>query len=142
MPSGSGLPPALPTGPYVFDSSSLIDVERSRNLRKIPVEPGAVVIPQRVFSEVNKPGTPIATWLRRNRLAPTQFLPDEGSHYLRLKRDHTGLGDGEAAAIAIAVQRRGTVVTEDRLATTIAEAQGARCVNTEGYFREVLPQLI
>ena len=134
--------PAAPRPPYVFDSSSLIDLERANTLRRIPVEPGLVVIPQRVFSEINKPRTPIATWLRRNGLRPAQFqTPEEVTLYLTLRRVYPGLGDGEASAIAIASGRAGTVVTGDRLARIAAEGTEVRWVGLDQYFREVVPKL-
>ena len=128
--------------PYIFDSSSLIDLERSNTLPRIPVEPRYVIIPQRVYTEVNKPRALIATWLRRNSLRSAQFqTPAEGSLYLELRRQHPGLGDGEASAIAIAHHRNGTVVTEDRLARRVADTTETRWIGLEQYFQGVVPRM-
>ena len=61
--------------------------------------------------------------------------------YLGLRRQHPGLGDGEASAIAIAQNRNGTFVTEDRLARRVADTLGVRWIGLEQYFQEVVPSM-
>ena len=61
--------------------------------------------------------------------------------YLGLRRQHPGLGDGEASAIAIAHHRNDTVVTEDRLARRVADNAGVRWVGLEQYFQEIVPRM-
>jgi len=57
---------------YVFDSSSLIQLERSNGLRRLPGVPGKwLVIPSRVAKEVGRTAAPPATknWLESGKLA-------------------------------------------------------------------------
>lgn len=107
--------------PYIFDASSLIELERANLLRRIATGPPEVVIPQQVYREVDKDGSRIASWLYTNRVPFTRLhTSDENRLFLRLIQDYRGLGYGEAAVIAIAAMRNGTAVTEDRLAQRVA----------------------
>ena len=71
---------------YVFDSSSLIKLERSHNLRHLPDLPGSwLVVPSRVAKEVKK-GASAATkrWLEEGKVA-NFVVGSEGQLFMRLR---------------------------------------------------------
>ncbi|MCJ7619885.1 MAG: hypothetical protein MUP64_06680 [Anaerolineae bacterium] len=73
---------------YVFNASSLINLERARSLRVLDklAQNQRLVIPDRVAREVNAPRKPLENWLRRNRRSVTDLLPQESSLYLQYLR--------------------------------------------------------
>ena len=128
----------MPLPAYVLDSCSLIHLERSSDLRRLPPAETRMFVPDRVVREVNKPKTRLATWLRVNRRVVTRLLPEEGRLYLRFVRD--GLDDGESAALAMALHREATLVTDDRAARAMASGMQVRSIETRVYLVEVLPE--
>jgi predicted nucleic acid-binding protein len=69
------------------------------------------------------------------------MLPEEGTLYLQFRVQlETWLDDGEAAALAIAVHRNATLVTDDAAAQRKAETHGVRWLNTQGFLQEALPR--
>jgi len=126
---------------YVLDSSSLIHVERSSDLRKLPPPNVRLFIPDRVAREVNKPRQPLERWLQRHYSLVTRMLPDEGRDYLTFRiQPETKLDDGEAAALAVAVNRDAALVTDDMAAQRKAASHGVRCLGTTDFLREAVPK--
>jgi predicted nucleic acid-binding protein len=104
---------------YVFNASSLINLERTKSLRVLEqlAQNRRLVIPERVAREVNAPRKPLENWLRRNRKSVTGLLPQESTLYLKyLRQRHPMIHDGEAAALAVAAHRGCTLVIDDRSA--------------------------
>ena len=131
MANGRSGPPI-----YVFDSSSLIHLERRRRGLDILSQLGdQVVIPSPVATEVRKPRTGLRDWLRRNQRCITGFLPQEGAIYLSMQV-RASLGRGESAAIAIALHRRAVLVTEDKPAIDVARSQNVECISVEQLIEE------
>jgi len=131
----------MPPSPYVLDSCSLIHCERSSDLRKLPPPDARLFVHDRVKREVNKPGQPLERWLRRYPGVVTRMLPEEGTLYLQFRVQlETRLDDGEAAALAIAVHRNATLVTDDAAAQRKAAAHGVRCLSTQDFLQQVLPR--
>jgi predicted nucleic acid-binding protein len=119
----------------VFDAASLIGLEDRRRLKRLTQLGARVKIPLRVQREVAKPGTALRHWLERHPNTVIHFnLPREEDMYLDLLRDHPGLGDGEAQAIAIAYVRGWTLVTEDKLPTRIATDLEIPVINVDKLF--------
>lgn len=125
------------SGLYVFDSSSLIQLERGGNLLVLTKLAERTIVPQRVAREVNQPRTPLERWLRENPRSVTPFLPQEGSLYLALLRQPE-IHDGEAAAIAIALHREATLVTDDVPARRKAAGRAVPCVGTQEFLAKPL----
>lgn len=114
---------------YVFDASSLINMERSRKIGKLK---GQVLIPEKVAIEINQPNTPLHRFISRFHQVITQFQNNEKEEYLSI-RSQVGIDDGEAAAIAIAIKRKLPLVIEDRKGKTKAENHGIKTLSWE-YF--------
>jgi predicted nucleic acid-binding protein len=113
--------------PLVCDSSSLIDLERSKELRVLSYV--AVLIPSKVAEEVNQRGSLLAAWLRDNRASVKRPLDQEGGLYLRLLRDsRPRIDDGEALAIAMASHRNLELMIEDGAGRLAAERIGVHCL--------------
>lgn len=123
----------LPAALYVFDATCLIEFERTHALAFLSDLGTRVCIPSRVAREVNKPNTPLERWLQKNPGVVKRFVPgsQEEEIYYRLTIDSgSRLGDGEAAAIAMALNRSGLLVTDDRAASEVAQALGVACITT------------
>lgn len=136
---------------YVFDASSLIDLENSRELGLLSELGSLVVVPSRVAKEVNRRGTPIHRWFqggigrgrrRRERRRVADFVvPAEGGLFLRLKQQHPYLSDADIQGIVMAHQRNATYVVEENAATRVAEGLGIRCLRAQEFIDEVRPRL-
>lgn len=101
---------------YVFDSSSLINIERSgrRNMKRLRDRIGAVLIPEKVAQEIYQPNTPLQRLLDSypQVSSPLQDTAEE-EQYLRI-RSQDGIDDAEAAAMAIALNRQMPLVIDER----------------------------
>jgi predicted nucleic acid-binding protein len=121
----------------VFDSSSLIKLERSHELRHLPSPGNFLVVPSRVAKEVSRKGAPEATikWLKRGSVA--DFVAgSEGQLFMRLRQQETLLSDPDIQGIVIAHHRRGTYVVEERAARRVAERLGVKCLNAQEFLQE------
>jgi len=98
---------------YLFDSSSLINIERNKKMTILRRRRGEVLIPEKVAVEVNQPNTPLHRFISKFYQVVTQFKNDEEQEYLRV-RSQIGIDDGEAAAIAMAIKRRIRLVIDDK----------------------------
>jgi predicted nucleic acid-binding protein len=126
---------------YVFDADCLIELERRRALDVLTRLGDRVCIPTRVAREVNQPRTPLQRWLKENPGVVRRFVPgsDEEVIYYRLTLEQgPRLGDGEAAAIAMAGHRRAILVTRDRASTQAAVGLGVRCVDLERFLGQAI----
>jgi predicted nucleic acid-binding protein len=126
---------------YVFNASSLINLERAGSLRVLDklAQNQRLVIPDRVAREVNAPRKPLENWLRRNRRSVTDLLPQESSLYLQyLRQTHPKIHDGEAAALAVAAHRGCTVVVDDRSALQKAAEHNIPHLTSGAFLRRLL----
>jgi predicted nucleic acid-binding protein len=114
--------------PYVFDSSSLIQVEQLGLMALLRQVSSSVIVPRRVANEIGKRrAMPLATWLASHWDCVTEFATSaEGEPYLRLRRQ-LEIHDADAAAIAVARCRGKGLVVEDRAARQKAENHSVRC---------------
>lgn len=115
---------------YLFDSSSLINIERHKKMTSLRRRKGSVLIPEKVAYEVAyHPQVPSKAPLRKLILKHpelvAQFQNNEEEEYLRV-RSQVGIDDGEAAAIAIAIKRRLSLVIDDKKGKEKAENHGVQ----------------
>ncbi len=86
---------------------------------------GEVLIPEKVAVEVNQPNTPLHRFISKFHQVVTKFQNNEEEKYLRV-RSQVGIDDGEAAAIAIAIKRRLSLVIDDKKGKEKAENHGVQ----------------
>ena len=138
MPNASDVDAAVV---YVFNASSLINLERNKSLRVLEqlAQSRRLVIPDRVAREVNAPRNPLESWLSRNRKTVTGLLPEEGTLYLQyLRQTHPKIHDGEAAALAVAAHRGCTVVIDDRSALQKAAEHNISHLTSGAFLQRLL----
>lgn len=124
---------------YVFDSSSLINLERSRELKRLSIPGISLIIPSRVAKEVSRGASPLATWLKKGKVA--NFVVDsENQLFMKMRLEEQLLSDADIQGIVIANQRKATYVLEEKAARRVAENLGVRCLNTKDFLREFLGQ--
>lgn len=123
----------------MLDATTLIHFERSGDLSRLPPPDARLFIPQRVAREVNKPGTRLERWLRRNAQLVVMMLPEEGRRYLEFLRQPE-IHDGEAAALATALHRNAHLVTDDVAAQRKAASHGLRWLQTADFLQEAIPR--
>ena len=124
---------------YVFDSSSLIELERSHDLRHLSPPGNFLIVPSRVAKEVNKRGSPLATWLKKGRVA--MFVAtSEHELFYRLTLQAQGLSDADIQGIVITHHRRGKYVVEENAARRMAENLGLSCLSAKEFLSEFLPK--
>ena len=116
---------------YILDASSLINIERHEKVNLLKKRKGSVIIPEKVAYEVAyHPLIPSDSLLRKFvRKYPelvVQFQNNEEEEYLRI-RSQVGIHDADAAAIAVAIKRRLSLVIDDKKAKEKAKNHG---VNT------------
>jgi len=104
--------------PIVADSTSLIALERIDALTVLPAMFEPVLIPPEVEHEFGA----AYPWLKVE--VPTNQALVSSLKLL--------LGDGEAAAIALASQHRLPIILDDRQARTVARQLGLRVIGTVG----------
>lgn len=115
----------LPLFQYVFDSSSLIFIERARLLGRLRKRHTEIILPEKVAEEVRQPGSPLKNFLKRYASVVVSFSGPEEEKYLEI-RAQPGIDDGEAAAMAIALVRRVTLVIEDKKGRQKAQNHGVQ----------------
>lgn len=120
--------------PYVFDSSSLINIERGKKMTILRRRKDEVLIPEKVAAEVNQPNTPLHRFVSNFRETITQFEKDEEEEYLRV-RSQVGIDDGEAAAIAIAIKRHLLLIIDDRKAKEKADKHGVQTLTWDDFVK-------
>ena len=112
---------------HVFDSSSLIEIERKRHMNDLRRRRSEVVLPEKVANEVGTKGTPLFGFIAHYPEVVSAFDSAEESAYLQI-RSQVGIHDGEAAAIAVASVRRIPLVIEDKRGRTKAASHGVGCL--------------
>ncbi len=135
--------PVLQPSCYVFDTSSLIKLERSIGLHHLPDYPGKwLIVPSKVAKQLNSEGAPKQTrkWLNNGKFA-TFSVNSERVLYMRICVQERLLEDPDVQGIVIAHHRKGTYVVEEELATRVARRLGVRTINTEQFLEEVMPHL-
>jgi predicted nucleic acid-binding protein len=128
---------------YVFDTSSLIKLERSFGLNHMPDYPGKwLVVPSKVAKELGSEGAPKETkrWLINGKTA-TFSGNSEKALYMMLRVQEKLLEDPDIEGIVLAHHRDGTYVVEEELASRVAQRLGIRTLKTEGFLGEVVPHL-
>ena len=95
-----------------------------RDLRR---RAGELMLPKKVAEEVMQPGTPLKRFLEAHREVIVTFRPQEENEYLRVLKQ-PGIDEGEAAAIAVALNRELPLVVEDRRGRAKAENHGIKCL--------------
>jgi predicted nucleic acid-binding protein len=118
---------------YVFDSSSLIEIERNGKTGKLRRLRGEVLLPKKVAEEVAQPGTPLRRFISRYSDIISSFQPNEEEEYLRI-RSQIGIDDGEASAIALALNRNLPLVIEDIRGRTKAQNHKVECLHWQEFF--------
>ena len=139
----------LPSPPpcYVFDASSLIELERridGRGLRDMPDRPGKwLVVPSKVAKQVDSQGAPGETrnWLAYSKPA-TFTSSEEARMFMRIRVQERLLEDADIEGIVIAYHRKGTYVVEEGKAKAIAKNLGIRCISGITFLSEVQPPLL
>jgi predicted nucleic acid-binding protein len=119
---------------YVFDAACLIELERRNALALLTNLGDRVCIPTPVKREVNKRGTGLERWLAAHPRSVKRFVPgsrEEEIYYRLTSEPGPLLGDGEAAAIAMAVNRSAVLVTDDKAAMDVGRAYGVDCMSTD-----------
>jgi predicted nucleic acid-binding protein len=117
---------------YLFDSSSLINIERSKKMTVLRKRRGEVLIPEKVAAEVNQPNTPLHRFISKFYQVVIQFQNNEEQEYLRV-RSQIGIDDGEAAAIAMAIKRQLPLVIDDKKGREKAENHGVRILSWQDF---------
>lgn len=121
---------------YVFDADSLINLEKSGALRHLRPPTSAIVVPQCVAREVRQPGSALQRWLSSYPRVVSQFATtEERTLYAALVGD-PALGQGEAAAIAMARERGAMLVMDDTYAQRIAREYGVSLIGTEEFLQQ------
>ena len=135
--------PVLQPSCYVFDTSSLIKLERLDGLHHMPDYPGTwLVVPSKVAKQLDSEGAPKETkkWLNNGKAA-TFSGNGEKVLYMTLRVQEKLLEDPDIQGIVIAHHRKGTYVVEEELASRVAQSLGVRTLKTEKFLEEVTPHL-
>jgi predicted nucleic acid-binding protein len=101
--------------PKVFDASSLIEIERAKQIKSLRPRRDEVIFPRPVADEVRKGRSPLRRFIEKYPEVVTDLSPAEQRRYLELRRD-PNIDKGEAAAIAMAESRRYPLVIDDKRA--------------------------
>ena len=122
---------------YVFDSSSLIFIERNKYVIQLRRRHSEVILPEKVAEEVKQPESPLETFLDHYPSVVTPFTSSEEELYLQI-RGQAGIHDGEAAAITLALSRGILLVIEDKRGRTKAENHNIRCLTWQEFLHGAL----
>jgi predicted nucleic acid-binding protein len=119
---------------YVFDASSLINIERHKKMGELRRRKGGILIPEKVAVEVNMPNSPLHKFISKYPTVVTSFQKTEEREYLRV-RSQVGIDDGEAAAIAISSNRRLPLVIDDKKGQTKAGNHGIKTLSWQDFLK-------
>lgn len=119
---------------YVFDASSLINIERHKKMGELRKRKGGILIPEKVAVEVNMPNFPLHKFISKYPGVVTSFQKTEEEEYLRV-RSQVGIDDGEAAAIAISSNRRVPLVIDDKKGKTKAGNHGIKTLSWQDFLK-------
>lgn len=140
------LPQSAPS--YVFDTSALIEIERSeqggKGLKKMPEPPGKwLVVPSKVGKQLNGKDAPPTTkkWIESGQQA--KLLGDaENVMFMNLSIREPLLEDPDIQGIVIAANRHATYVVENGRAKAVAQSMNIRCLNATKFLNEIQPPLL
>lgn len=118
----------------LFDSSSLIDIERRNKMTILRRRRGEVLIPEKVAGEVEQPHTPLDRFISKFSQVVSQFQNAEEKEYLRIRKQE-GIHDADAAAIAMAINRKLPLVIEDKKAKAKAKNHGVETLTWQDFIR-------
>jgi predicted nucleic acid-binding protein len=120
---------------YVFDASALINIERSRKMVLLRKVKGAILIPERVAEEIMQPRTPLERFIRSCRGVVSSFRNVKEEHDYLLFCSQWVIDEGEASAMAIALNRRLPLVTDERQtkATGKAKQHGIHTLSSQQF---------
>ena len=123
---------------FVFDSSSLIWIERKSFMSHLRRRHSEVILPEKVAEEVRQPGFPLENFLDRHPEVVIPLSSAEEYRYLEI-RGQPGIHDGEAAAMTVALSRQLPLVIDEseKRARGKAENHGIRCLGWEDFIRGV-----
>jgi len=130
---------------YIFDASSLINLERQNKLWHLAEHGDLVTIHERIDKEVTKnPRSDLAEWISKHPKVITHtFLPEEGQLYIKLRQQKTPkIQDPDAIAIAIAWYRNGILVCDDNAALQKANHYGVTCLTVYQFIQKIEPQML
>ena len=102
--------------PLVFDSSSLINIKNLGGMNKLRARRGDVLIPEKVAGELTDPkvhrNDPLLKFVLNYPGTVIPFQSNEEIEYLTI-RSQSGIHNGEAAAITLALSRQLPLVIDD-----------------------------
>lgn len=116
----------------VFDSSSLINIERRRQVKRLRKRRKELVLPEKVADEVKQKRGPLKTLLDSYPSLVALLTQQEEDRYLQI-RVQQGIDDGEAAAIALALSRRLPLVVDDKKGRSKAQNHDVECLSSDEF---------
>ena len=118
----------------VFDTSSLIDLKNNKKMRFLRSRKGEILIPEKVADELNRGSIrdPLRNFIKKYPEVVSIFKNSEEEEYLKV-RSQIGIGDGEAAAIAIAFKRNLPLVIDDNKARKKAQNHNIKTLNWQDF---------
>lgn len=120
----------------VFDSSSLINIKNKHKMNIIRSRIRNIIIPRKVADELTCPDVsrsdPLCRFVLNYPSVIVQLQGNEEVEYLRV-RSQTGIHNGEAAAITIAMNRNLPLVVDDQKAKEKAENHGVNVLSSEDF---------
>ena len=121
---------------YVFDSSSLIWMERKSQMSCLRRRSAEIIVPEKVAEEVKTPGYPLERFLAHYPDVVTTFNSLEEDLYLEI-RGQPGIHDGEAAAITLALSRGLPLVIDEsqKRGRGKAENHGIHCLSWQEFMQ-------
>lgn len=126
--------------PFVFDASSLINLERLNKLWHLTQHKDLVIIHERIAKEVTKdPHSDLSVWIANhpNNITHT-FLTQESELYITLRQQKTPkIQDPDAIAISIAWYRNCFLVCDDTAAITQAKHHGVICLSVDQFIQNI-----
>jgi len=117
---------------YVFDSSSLVFIERARRMTNLRRRRQEVILSSKVAEEVAVAGSPLGRFISAYPSIVVQFAGSEEDLYLRI-RGQPGIDDGEASAIALALSRQVPLVIDDKRGRSKATNHGLSCLGWQEF---------
>ncbi len=124
--------------PKVFDSSSLISIEKTKRMPALRARKDEVVLPRKVADEVGSQKSPLERFIRKNPAVVADLTPDEERRYLQLLSE-PNIDAGEAAAIALAESRNYPLVINDAAARRRAQRLGVNCIDWRDFVNGRVP---
>lgn len=122
---------------FVFDASALINIEQSGQMDRLRTFKGGVLISEKVAEEVNQRGKPLRRFISRYPEVVSPFVDIQEEHdYLRFRRQPV-IHEGEASAMAIALNRNKCLVIDEKetKATGKAREHGIATMSSQEFIK-------